>query len=169
MTNIKENKKRYNERGFTLVELLAVIVVLAIVMLIAVNAVLPRMEEARKQAFLIEANGLIKSAQQYIVTESLAGNVNFVETGDAICVSVNDLVDKGHSSLDKNKYIGSVTITKSGNIYLYSASLRKEGGYQVVNAGVDTATKSNVTIEVDDVKRVDTTDISCGDTGNTIE
>ena len=49
-------------RGFTLIELLAVIVVLAIIMLIAVNAVLPQMEKARRSSFAIEANGAIQAA-----------------------------------------------------------------------------------------------------------
>lgn len=160
MTNIKENKKHYNERGFTLVELLAVIVVLAIVMLIAVNAVLPRMEEARKQAFLIEANGLIKSAQQYIVTASLTGDVNFVSEGEKICITADELVTLGHSSLDKNNYDGRVIVTKAGNIYLYSASLRSKA-YQVVDKGVDTTTNSNVTIEVGDVAHADATSLAC--------
>ena len=49
MENIK------NERGFTLIELLAVIVVLAIVLLMGAMAVIPRMNDARKQVFAIEA------------------------------------------------------------------------------------------------------------------
>ena len=66
-------KQIKNEHGFTLIELLAVIVVLAIVMLIAATAVLPRMAEARRQVFAIEANNIIETAQTYFMNNSLTG------------------------------------------------------------------------------------------------
>ena len=49
------NENNNNLRGFTLVELLAVIVVLAIVMLIALQAVLPAMERARRSSPVSES------------------------------------------------------------------------------------------------------------------
>ena len=51
-----------NVSGFTLIELLAVIVVLAIVILMASMAIIPRMNEARKQVFAMEANEAINAA-----------------------------------------------------------------------------------------------------------
>ena len=41
--------KKINKSGFTLVELLSVIVILSVVVLIATNAVIPAMSSARKQ------------------------------------------------------------------------------------------------------------------------
>ena len=73
------NKKINSRRGFTLVELLAVIVVLAIVMLIALQAVLPAMDSARRQTFAIEANGAIDAANTYFMSSmwvSDAGSVS---------------------------------------------------------------------------------------------
>ncbi|MEG1892380.1 MAG: type II secretion system protein, partial [Bacilli bacterium] len=73
-TNKNINRRINNVRGFTLIELLAVIVVLAVIMLIAVNAVIPQMNNARRQAFAIEANGLVDSAQAFVVTASITGS-----------------------------------------------------------------------------------------------
>lgn len=58
-----------NKKGFTLVELLAVIVILAVVILIAVTAVIPRMNKAKKKAFADEALAYIKAAEEYVVAE----------------------------------------------------------------------------------------------------
>lgn len=139
----------YDKRGFTLVELLAVIVVLAIVMLIAVNAVLPKMEEARRQAFAIEANGFLKAAMQYVVTESLTSDL-VIDDSESKCVTVEELVDAGHSALNKKKYSGKVIITKSGNNFLYTAYLAN-GSYMVQNAGVKDGV--NISVNIDDVDK----------------
>lgn len=68
MKNIKKNKK-----GFTLVELLAVIVVLSIIILIASSGIGSAMQKARKSALAIEGNELInaaKSAYQLDILEN---------------------------------------------------------------------------------------------------
>ena len=62
-----------NQKGFTLVELLAVIVILAVVILIAVTAVIPRMNDARKGAFADEAMEYIKGAQEAYVESQMEG------------------------------------------------------------------------------------------------
>ena len=59
-----------NKKGFTLVELLAVIVILAVVILIAVTAVIPRMNKAKRKAFDDEALAYIKAAEEYVVAEN---------------------------------------------------------------------------------------------------
>ena len=49
---IKKIKKYFNKKGFTLVELLAVIVVLAIIMLLAIPNVLSVLNVSRRKAFV---------------------------------------------------------------------------------------------------------------------
>lgn len=58
-----------NKKGFTLVELLAVIVILAVVILIAVTAVIPRMNNAKRKAFVDEALMYYNAATDAILTE----------------------------------------------------------------------------------------------------
>lgn len=141
----------YAKRGFTLIELLAVIVVLAIVMLIAVQAVLPSLDDARQQAFAIEANGLKQAAQQYYVTESFASGLVIK---DSHCVTVATLVDKGHSDLDKSKYKGKVVITKTDSgIFLYKVYLMNDS-YMVNGEGVDGNDNVNINA-TDHVKPAD--------------
>ena len=65
-------KKR---NGFTLVELLAVIVVLAIIMIIAIPAVLDIMNKARKQTFAEAINKYVTAVQTQYISDSNMGSI----------------------------------------------------------------------------------------------
>ena len=141
-----------NNKGFTLVELLAVIVVLAIIMIIALQAVMPRMEEARKSVFAIETNAAIKSAQTYFTNQSLKANVSGFPSviGKTNCVSVSTLIDEGYSELNKTSYSGKVIVKKeTATLYTYVVYLQKDKTLMVVGKG--TKDGYNVNIEMDDV------------------
>ncbi len=58
------------KNGFTLVELLAVIVVLAIIMIIAIPSVLDTMNNARRKTFVLEAQKVFKSTQEQYTMDS---------------------------------------------------------------------------------------------------
>ena len=120
------NKKINSRRGFTLVELLAVIVVLAIVMLIALQAVLPAMDSARRQTFAIEANGAIDAANTYFMSSmwvSDAGSVSLPIGNEEVCISIEALYNAGYTELSPENYSGQVVVKKKGNIYLYTANV----------------------------------------------
>ena len=63
---------RNNKKGFTLIELVAVIVILAVVMLIAVSAVGPLMAKSRKGALENEGIALSNAAKTAFQAEQLA-------------------------------------------------------------------------------------------------
>jgi len=100
--------KKLNKNGFTLVELLAVIVVLAVIMLLAVNAVLPQMNKARKNAFVTEAQTFIDAAGTYYQSAMLTGESGFTSAGG--CVNVSALIGPYVEKENKDDYSGYVTI-----------------------------------------------------------
>jgi len=63
-----------NRKGFTLVELLAVIVVLAVIMIFAVPAVLNAMNNARQGAFIQYANRFLSQAEAQYGGDHLLNN-----------------------------------------------------------------------------------------------
>lgn len=99
--------KKMNKKGFTLVELLAVIVVLAVIMLLAVNAVIPQMNKARKNAFVTEANSFIDAAGTYYQNAMLTGEEGISAAGG--CVDIADLIGP-YIEKDSDDYAGSVKI-----------------------------------------------------------
>jgi len=146
-------KKVTNARGFTLVELLAVIVVLAIVILLALQAVMPALSSAKSQVFALEANGAIESAQSYFMNQNLTGGNNALPVGDgkAKCITIQELIDGGYSELDPKSYSGRVLVKKVGNIYIYNVSIQKDNTMMVVSKGYDNQVKYNKDVDANDV------------------
>ena len=61
------------KKGFTLVELLAVIVILAIISLIATPMILGVIEKANKSAAIQSANGIMDAAEKYMIESMVLG------------------------------------------------------------------------------------------------
>ena len=80
-------KKIKNNRGFTLVELLAVIVVLAIVMGLAVVGITAVLENTRKSAFAADAKSYLDGAHQLVRADEanklLGGNTTYAPSCSA--------------------------------------------------------------------------------------
>lgn len=134
--------------GFTLIELLAVIVVLAIVILMASMAVIPRMTQARKQVFAMEANEALDAASAYWLDGALNGNDTFPIGSEIKCVTIKQLQDSGDFK-NNSDYTGVIYVRKpdaTKNTYQYAITMGN-GNLMVVAAG-----------QSGDVKPADTTD-----------
>ena len=121
--------KMKNNTGFTLVELLAVIVILAVIILIASSNVGTIMTNARKNALAMEGNTLINSAKQAYQIAILNGKV----TGtDSVCFSLEDLKNNGYFEKSDDKYKGSVLISpdSAGKVISYTFWI-SNGSYYV--------------------------------------
>ena len=75
--------KRLNRKGFTLVELLAVIVILAIVVGITLVTVLPTLKKSRQEAFNLTA----QTAADYVETQYQLSLVGSNISGDTLEIS----------------------------------------------------------------------------------
>src|SRR5574344_1609391 len=102
-----------NKKGFTLLELLAVIVVLAIIALIVTPFVTKAINESRKGSAENSMNGLISAAEAYYGTELVKNggsfdNITFTFNNGSITKSIeeaSDLTFKGSKPTS-----GTVTI-----------------------------------------------------------
>ena len=127
--------KKTKFRGFTLVELLAVIVILAIILVIAVPQIMKTIESARLGSFKSTAKLLLSQAEkQYLVDQTL--NVNGEENedttyqgtgnGDTECGKLAKLgSDYSACKITVNKSTGVatlVTLTGTGKFTNYSCT-----------------------------------------------
>lgn len=80
--------KKLNKKGFTLVELLAVIVVLAFVMVLAAPSVLSSMNSARQSSFMLYAEKMLNSAQSKYQADQLIKLMP-----DTYCYNISELSD----------------------------------------------------------------------------
>ena len=93
--------KNLNKKGFTLVELLSVIVILSVVVLIATNAVVPMMGSAKKQVLATEANRIYAAAKTLYVQKGSIGTK---------CFTYDEIINAGLIEKNDEAYTGSFLI-----------------------------------------------------------
>ena len=126
--------KNLNKKGFTLVELLSVIVILSVIVLIATNAVVPMADSAKKQVLAMEANTLVKAAQTLYVQNS---------SSSSACYSYDELIDSGLIEKDDESYTGSISIeVDSEGKYTYKIWL--SNGQYMINGITPDVTSDDV-------------------------
>ena len=88
------------KKGFTLVELLAVMILLGIISLIAIPSISKMLIRSRENAYESTKNELIKAAKKYAAEhtgELPVRELNSVEK----CLSINDIVKNGYINEDE--------------------------------------------------------------------
>lgn len=90
------NKK--NNKGFTLVELLAVIVILSVLISFAFLAVKPRTRNAKKSLLVADAKSYMKAAKEAYTLEEVEGEI--------VCHDLSDL--SSYIKKDDNDYTGTI-------------------------------------------------------------
>jgi type IV pilus assembly protein PilA len=111
-----------NERGLTLIELLAVIVILGIIAAIAIPSIGGLINKTKEDAIKADAVQVLNAAKLYVSTN--AGKVEDDIAADTDHQVVLSKTKTGTGPLDeyldKVPEVYSVTITKSNNKFVYS-------------------------------------------------
>lgn len=126
--------KNLNKKGFTLVELLSVIVILSVIVLIATNAVVPMADSAKKQVLAMEANTLVKAAQTLYVQNS---------SSSSACYTYDELMNSGLIEKDDDSYTGSISIEVDGN-GKYTYKIWLSNGQYMINGITPDVTSDDV-------------------------
>lgn len=108
-----------NKNGFTLIELIAVLVILSVVITITVTIVGPIISGSRDDLLENQKHNIEEAAKIYYLKE---GNLDASNS----CVNVSDLISKGYvesseilNPKNNEPMNGSVKITYSSNQYKY--------------------------------------------------
>lgn len=134
--------KRINNKGFTLVELLAVIVILAILVLVALPNITGVMANARKSAFRTEALTMARDGAGMAYSNAMlsgaaitpgtnqaddgSGKVYKISGGEYMCITFANLKNKGF--IEKNNSTGY-----AGNVRLYNNGTTTEMQIHLTN------------------------------------
>ena len=113
--------KRLNKKGFTLVELLAVIVILALIMAIAIYSISGILQNSREGVFKDTALSIIRGVKnQLLATNQQAEGTYYFS--EALLENNNDLPFGGKIKFRGESGPGTQMETSGGNSPLYSAS-----------------------------------------------
>ena len=146
MNRIKNNK------GFTLVELLAVIVVLAIVMSLAVVAITGVLDNARKATFVSEAKSFLEGARNVVNSEEL---VSVLDSTKA-----EHLVSCGGANPSTEIQISEIPLQQGGKKSPYGNNYTDDSFVRVTARMVDNVCTYNYSIFLSDsVYRIGTKDL----------
>ncbi len=136
--------KNINKKGFTLVELLSVVVILSVVVLIATNAVVPMMSNAKKQVLATEGNKFMRAAQTLYVQKNEAGTK---------CYSYDEVINAGIIEKNDASYKGSFLIeaTEDGK---YSYKMWLSNGTNMIDGKIPDVSSEDVIESSDDASTV---------------
>lgn len=131
--------KKINKKGFTLVELLAVIVILGVLLMIAVPAIQNVIKKSKRNAFESQAKLIIEN-----VETMLSASTN---KPDATCYIPTANVKLERGSLNDNAKKGYVTVKPNSNSTTgYDVTINiGDGTYAINGQGLSTATATSDT------------------------
>ena len=141
---------KLNKKGFTLVELLAVIVILAVVMLVAITAIGPIMERANKGTFSSSAQIVLAGAENaYTADQMSAAAARKFKPGSNTCVSIGALEGAKYFDAKGKSYTGSVLVSVSSTNDVTYKIWISDGTYYIGNKeskelGVDVVGTSSI-------------------------
>ena len=126
--------KNLDKRGFTLVELLSVIVILSVIVLIATNAVVPMADSAKKQVLAMEANTLVTAAQTLYVQEN---------SSSTKCYTYDEIINSCLIEKNDDAYTGSISIEVDGERN-YTYKIWLSNGQYIINGVAPDVTSDDV-------------------------
>ena len=124
------------KKGFTLIELLAVIAILAILLIVAIPNVIKLFNNAKKSAFVTEAQSIVNTAQKQYISDQIGGASTacyYSGEGTATSVGCKELELSGNS--DINYYVEF----SQGKIIRAAVSNGKNSIYLERSSGIDVA------------------------------
>ena len=104
--------KRINTKGFTLVELLAVIVILALLIVVVANTAMPVLNNAKKRTLETYAKRVIEQAKSVYMSECIIGN-NETKCDSAYAWTIKEIMGE---DAENNGYEATLYLSNSNGM-----------------------------------------------------
>ena len=118
-----------NNKGLTLVELLAVLIVLSLIVMIVVPSVTRNLKLSKIQMCELQLDSLISASKNWLTDQIDIDYDNLFSGDQFLGTSVNGktLLDDGYvSELDADYYDVKINISKDGNNYIYEIENKEQ-------------------------------------------
>lgn len=113
-----------DRNGFTIVEILVVVVILAVVGLIIMISVIPRIEDNAKNNFITDAKLYIQQATEYFSDKKVEDS-----SYTSGCISISELNKLGIDLANKKDYSGYISITLDKDEVKYDIAITNKYYY----------------------------------------
>ena len=145
MVNKIDFKSKNNKKAFTLIELIAVIVIFGILMLIAIPAVSRYIDNSKKEAYIKTVNNLVDTVRYGINS----GDSNYISKNNEEKIFFLTDIDKekGTNQSPYGDFIKSysyVKVTNSANGYKYEVQAKDKGGFCIVLEDINDITIDDI-------------------------
>lgn len=142
-------------KGFTLTELLAVIVIIAIVALVTTPIVIDIIQSSREKAFIDTAHNLVVSAGTYqaekqALNEDTTLSINYMTSSDEVKNQLKtdgDLPDAGEFEIDENGKVTLALWSNSAHVCVVKEASWKEIKVNENITDADSCTIANINEE----------------------
>lgn len=145
-----------NKKGFSLMELLAVIIIIGILSTIGIAAVSSYVQDSRRSAFSDLAKMYAEKVSEDRAKDKLPVDVKDKEAillpiGD-YKLDTDDEHETAYGTLDLNR--SYVVLTNNGNVYNYYVFMIDDSNHGMVNVEYSEIDKDKVTIEEAELSRI---------------
>jgi len=121
-SEVKKKKEVNNSKGFTLVELLAVIAILSIVLTVVIFVAINVLDNAKEESYKVTINNIQADANSYVVEDnSVMPWMNGITSDYQYqCITVQNLIDTGYFKGDvlESEVASGVKVSADNFIYL---------------------------------------------------
>ena len=121
-----------NKRGFTLIELIAVITFIALIILVSTPLILNQISTSRETKYKTFESDLCLAAESYITHTLNGGGTSFDTPGESMTLTLNTLISNGYvksSTINprtKQRIAGTSTLTVTlTNDYTYECTFNE--------------------------------------------